>query len=269
MRTLLCTALLLSLSFSAQAVSFKNVAEGVWSTGLSNGAALLTAPSADSHYVLIQPTGCTVPSPPANCSGFGPNAVLVVGPPTNGSWPSGNGSESQWIGPVEQQGSVGNNGIFNSTVDYYVYRLIFNLSNLGLMADTAQISLRWLADNDTGNVGNPTTSSHIRICSIPDAGNRDVCAANTAVANSSPGAQNMGSFSSQPTITLGSSLFAAGYMALDFVVYNSPIAFGENPSGLRLEIVAATADPNPVPEPITLSMMGLGLIGLGMVARRK
>lgn len=267
MRTLVLGSILLGLSVSAQAVSFKNVANGVWNTGLSNGAALLTAPSADSHYVLIQPQGCTVPNPPASCTGFGTNAVLVVGPPTNGTWPGGNGTESQWIGPVEQQGAVGNNGLFSSPSDFYVYRMIFNLNLLGLWSDTANISLRWIADNNVNVTGSPTQSSHIRVCSIPDPSNRDICAAGTAVAGSQPGAENTNPFTNAPVINLGPTLFSAGYMAMDFVVYNSPIAFGENPTGLRLEVLSATADP--VPEPMTLSMMGLGLIGLGLWARKK
>ena len=61
-------------------------------------------------------------------------------------------------------------------------------------------------------------------------------------------------------------------MALEFVVYNSPIAFGENPTGMRLEVLSANADIDPdstVPEPLSFTMMGLGLIGLGLYSRRK
>ncbi|MBS1825879.1 MAG: PEP-CTERM sorting domain-containing protein [Acidobacteria bacterium] len=267
MRSLVLGGLLLGLTASSYAVSFKNVANGVWNTGLNNAAALLTAPSADSHYVLVPPAGCTVPSPPASCSGFGPNAVLVVGPPSNGTWPGGNGAESQWIGPVEQQGAVGNNGIYNSSLDYYVYRMIFNLNLLGLDALTANISLRWTADNNVNSTGNPTQSSHIRVCSIPDPSNRNVCDVSKMVASSQPGAENTNPFTNAPIVNIGSSAFAAGLLAMDFVVYNSPIAFGENPTGLRVEFLSANADP--APEPMTMAMMGLGLLGIGLWSRRK
>ena len=272
MRNLIFGSLLLGLSVTAQAVSFKNVANGVWNSGLSNAAALLTAPSADSHFVLIQPQGCAVVNPPPSCTGFGTNAVLVVGPPNNNTWPSGNGVESQWVGPIQNQGAVGPTGVYASSSDYYVYRMIFNLSNIGLLANTANLSLRWVADNNVNSTSVPTDNSHIRICSIPDPANRDVCALNTAVANSQPGAENSNPFTNAPIIDLGPTLFSAGYMALDFVVYNSWIAFGENPTGLRLEILSATADVDPdstVPEPMTLSIVGLSLIGFGLWSRRK
>jgi hypothetical protein len=267
MRGLVITGLLFGLAVSGNAVTFKNVANGVWNTGLTNAAALLTAPSADSHYVLIAPDGCSVPNPPASCTGFGPNAVLVVGPPTNGTWPGGNGAESQWIGPVEQQGAVGNNGIFNSSTDFYVYRLIFNLALAGLDQLTANMSLRWTADNNVNSTSTPTQNSHVRLCAIPDPSNRTVCGVGTAIANSQPGAENTNPFTNAPVVNINSTAFQLGYMALDFVVYNSPIAFGENPTGLRVEFL--TADAGPVPEPMTLGMMGLGLLGLGLWSRRK
>lgn len=267
MRSFLLSSILLTISISAQAVSFKNVTDGVWSTGLSNTATVLTAPAADSHYILIPPAGCGVTPTPANCSGFGSNAVIVVGPPTSGTWPSGNGTESAWVGPIEQQGNVGNNGIFNSSTDFFVYRLIFNLSNLGLVPDNAQISLRWLSDNNTNSSGIGTENSHIRLCSIPDPSDRNVCSAATAVPGSQSGSQSVAPFDSQPLVNLGPSLFSAGYMAMDFIVYNAPVAFGENPSGLRVEIVSATADP--APEPLTLSMFALGFAGLGLLARHR
>lgn len=268
MRSVTLGILLCGLSISAQAVSFKNVLNGVWNSGLTDSAVLLTAPAADSHYVLIQPQGCTVPNPPVSCSGFGTNAVLVVGPSTNGTWPAGNGSDSQWVGPVANQSPViGPNGIYNSSTDFYVYRMIFNLNMLGLWSETANISLRWLADNSVNSMTVVTANSHIRLCSIPDPNNRDICSEATTVANSAPGAQNTNAIGDAPIVNMGPALFAAGYMALDLVVYNSPIAFGENPTGLRLEILSANADP--VPEPMTLSMIGLGLAGLGFWSRKR
>ena len=246
MRSIVLSSLIaLGVSFSSQAVSFKNTADGVWNTGLSNAAALLTAPSADSHYVLIQPAGCNVVTPPATCTGFGPNAVLVVGPPVGTSWPAGNGPESQWVGPVANQDNGSNNFIFNSSTDFYVYRLIFNLSNLLLDPGTTQISLRWTSDNNVNQVASPTDNSHIRVCSIPDPSNRDICASGTRVASSAPGPESTNPFTNAPVVNIGPSLFSAGYMAMDFIVYNSPILVGSNPTGLRVEFLSATADPVP------------------------
>lgn len=272
MRNLILGSLLLGLTVSAQAVSFKNVVNGVWNSGLTDSAVLLTAPAADSHFVLIQPAGCTVPSPPVSCSGFGTNAVLVVGPSTNGTWPSGNGTDSQWIGPRGDQNPViGPSGIYANASDFYVYRMIFNLSALGLLPNTANISLRWIADNNVNSTNIPTANSHIRLCSIPNAANRTVCDPGSTVAGSNAGAENTPVFTNAPVVNIGPALLNAGFMALDFVVYNSPIAFGENPTGMRLEILSANADidPNAVPEPLSFTLMGLGLIGFGLYSRRK
>ncbi|MBL8175698.1 MAG: PEP-CTERM sorting domain-containing protein [Bryobacterales bacterium] len=265
MRNVILGSLLLGLSVSAHAVSFKNVINGVWNSGLDNNAVLLTSASPDSHFVLIKPQGCAVPNPPASCNGFGPNALVVVGPPTNGTWPGGNGTASQWVGPRADQSAVGPNGVFASSTDFYVYRMIFNLSSLGLWAHTAEVSLRWTADNNMDAVNFPSADSHVRICSIPDPANRTVCG--TTVPNSKAGNEKTNPFDTAPVVNIDSSYFTAGFMALDFIVYNAPIVIGENPTGLRVEILSATADP--VPEPMTFAMLGLGLLGIGLYSRRK
>jgi hypothetical protein len=60
-------------------------------------------------------------------------------------------------------------------------------------------------------------------------------------------------------------------MALDFIVYNSNIGFGFNPTGMRVEILSADAEAaqNPVPEPATLGMISFALIGAGLWHRRR
>jgi hypothetical protein len=60
-------------------------------------------------------------------------------------------------------------------------------------------------------------------------------------------------------------------MALDFIVYNTPLDDGPNPSGLRVEILSATASdtpPAPVPEPSTWVLFGAGMLILAIYARR-
>ncbi len=264
MRSFVLSSLVLGACLSASAVTFKNTANGVWSTGLDGSAVVLAGNTADSHYLLIKPTGCDVVPAPANCSGFGPNAITVVGPP--GTVWSANDAESAWVGPIGNQQSVGSNDIYNSSTDFFVYRMLINFAALGLYADTANVSLRWLSDNNVNNVNTPSQQSHIRVCSVANA-NSPVCAESTRVTGSNSGAENTNPFSSQAPVNIGPSYFTGQLIALDFIVFNSPIAFGGNPSGLRVQILSAEADP--VPEPMTLSMMGLGLLGLGLYARRK
>ena len=72
------------------------------------------------------------------------------------------------------------------------------------------------------------------------------------------------------------SLFDEGWLELIFVVHNTDYAaFGvvqNNPTGLLIDgwLRAIEFDiPTDVPEPTTIALVGLGLVGLGLVARRK
>ena len=269
MRSFVLSSLMLLCAGSALAVSFKNTANGVWSTGLNNVAVVLAGNTADSHYFLIQPTGCNVVPTPVTCTGFGPNAITVIGPPTPpGNIWTPNDANSAWVGPIGTQTTppVQNNTLYNSSSDFYVYRLLLNFSSLGLYANTANVQLRWLSDNNINSVSNPTENSHIRVCAA-NSPTGPVCGASTRVTNSNSGPENTANFANQAAVTIAASYFTAQQVALDFIVYNSPITFGANPTGLRVEILSAEADQ--VPEPMTLSMMGLGLVALGLFARRK
>jgi len=261
----LSSLVLLCAGVAAHAVSFKNTANGVWSTGLDASAVVLTGNTADSHYFLIPPTGCNVIPAPSNCTGFGPNAITVVGPP--GTLWSANDAGSAWVGPIGNQSAVQNNSIYNSSSDPYTYRMIVNFAALLLDPLTANVSLRVLSDNNVNNLANPSDQSHIRVCAVGDASNRTPCGSTSRVTGSATGAENTNPFSSQAAININSSYFTSALMAIDFVVYNSPIAFGANPSGLRVEVLSATADP--VPEPMTVTLIGVGMLGLGLLARRK
>lgn len=280
----ICSCLAAMFVSTSFAVSFKNTANGVWNSGITTGNVLLAGGASDDNYKLIKlPTGCAGAACQETATPgdlFGPNSYVVLGP--NGSFPlvpgawslqndTSNGpNSSQWIGPRANQNNpvVGgttfpNVEVYASDTDFYVYRMVFNLTALGLSPVGANISLAWLSDNSNAPAFSPTLSSHIRLCAIASASD-PVCDVSTMVANSGNGGQSAGSLT---PVSINSG-FTGGLMALDFVVYNSVIGAGLNPSGLRVVINSAEAT-SVVPEPATLGLMSLALIGMGLYSRRK
>lgn len=73
-------------------------------------------------------------------------------------------------------------------------------------------------------------------------------------------------FGSLTAFTINSG-FVIGTNLLDFVVTNANTQASSNPTGLRVEITSATANPG-VPEPASLSFVSMGLAGFGILARR-
>jgi uncharacterized repeat protein (TIGR01451 family) len=241
----------------AALLTYKNVANGVWSSGISTTIVALT-PSAggtlsaqrDNRYVLLQsPAGCAgVTCQETNVAGdvFGPSTYLVLGGngtfPLDGTWVVQNDAGSSWIGPRADQrnptvggSTYDNTNVFTSDSDFYVYRMVFNVSSLGLNPATAAINLSWLSDSSSNSA--VSQLSHIRLCSIASSGD-PVCPANTQVANSGnpgPAAAGLNSVN----VTTG---FTTGLMAFDFVVYNAVVGSGRNPSGLNVLINSATAN---------------------------
>ncbi len=69
----------------------------------------------------------------------------------------------------------------------------------------------------------------------------------------------------QPGPVTLSSGFAAGVNTLEFHTQNFPAEVG-NPLGLRVEF---TSEDGTIPEPATLSLLGIGLVGLSIAARRR
>jgi hypothetical protein len=242
---------------------------------------LFASGAVDSHYVLIPPATCAAATVPLNCSetgstsdGFGPSTYVVMGPngtyPLNGvAWVMPNDNGSQWIGPRADQTNptIGgttfpNVDLFANTTEFYVYRLTFNLTAMGLDPATAVIQLQWISDNNQNQFPTPTQNSHIRLCSISSISD-PVCASSTMIASSGNPGQASGTMSGTITITG----VGAGLQALDFIVYNSVLAFGQNPTGMRVNIISATAN-DVIPEPSTLVLVSIGLV-LGILSRRK
>lgn len=274
MRKLLLAGCALALTSVSYAATFAGTANGVYNTAVNSANVVLAGASIDSHYILIKtPTGCSgiTCTDDANTS-FGPDSyVLIDGYPTFGGSPwLANDTTSKWLGPRSNQTNPEVGGatrdttsIFASDTDFYVYRMVFNLTALSLNPATANIQLRWASDNSGAPSGAQSVDSHIRMCGIANANDTTPCSAGSQVANS----VSLG-FSSYKTVTISSG-FTSGFMALDFVVYNSVVPSGQgNPSGFRVEVLSATATPTTTPEPATFALIGGALAGLALLRRR-
>jgi len=249
--------------------SFKNVDNGVWSTGQSPVPVVLIPyaggtldAQVDPHYTLIKlPAGCSGPAcQETNTAGdlFGPSTYVVLGPagtyPFDGAaWKVLDDAASSWIGPRADQRDpiVGDfrydhAGIYGNDSDFYVYRMTFNLTALGLDHANAQIQLRWLSDNASNSTH--TLFSHIRMCGIASPSD-PVCPESATV----PGSQNDGQVAIAMTPVSITSGFTSGLMALDFVVYNEFLPINHNASGLDVAIDSATAGSLPA---VTVSVGG-------------
>ena len=162
-------------------------------------------------------------------------------------WASTNDLNSGWIGPRANQTNPVTGGttfpnveIFGAPGSPYVYRMVFNLTALGLNPLTANIQLGWISDGNSG--------SQIRLCSIASAAD-PVCAAGTTITASSNTGPTDPLFSSVSIQHgFGNANFTAGLMALDFIVPHTPLAPGQlNPSGVRVKIFFASASFRPLP----------------------
>lgn len=146
----------------------------------------------------------------------------------NRSWVA-NTASSEWINA---------SGLGNDTepAGLYIYTLTFSLS--GFDPSTAQITGQWATDNQ----------SEILLNGI-----------NTGLSNGTNGFDSLAPFS----IT---SNFVAGENELQLYVTQDSPTGKEDPEGLQVNILSATADP--VPEPAMLSLFAVSMLGIYLYGNR-
>lgn len=198
-----------------------------WNSGSPVPLAHNPTPTLDPNYTLI-----TVPSG----SGYSGTAYTTLDDntfPFNGFWIHQNAfNNSRWIQPEDGT-------LRHHEAGTYIYRTIFTMSDGSNPLDptTAQIQFRVAVDNNLTDVLINSNSTGITY-------------------------DQYAGFSGTQTINAN---FVSGANTLDFVVSNNPGT--QSPSGIRVEILSATAALAALPEPGALPLFVFGALGLAGVVR--
>lgn len=205
----------------------------LYNTGVNDSGVPLANAARDTHYDLISGpalgTSDSYPFDPYIFTGSG--GGWPINPYYQGSnqgpWIADNTS-SAWVAPIAPI----IDSLDTHPVGTYTYRTTFDLT--GLNPGTAVITGRWSTDNT---------------------GPKIVLNANDVLDASS-------GYSTWYDFDIDSG-FISGINTLDFVVWNASGTTG-NPTGLRVEM---TGTANIIPEPASLALLGVGLVGIAF--RRK
>jgi hypothetical protein len=217
--------LLAALSFWAQPAHADPINLGLVNTGVNVNAA-----GVDQSYRL------TLSHDPANP---GPTVFAVqVLPPTGGNFWVPNQPTSRWIGPRLDESWGPGQAIGNQSAGTYIYETTFTVPNNADLS-TARITGQLAVDNQlTGIILN---------------GNRfDIT---TPLRGTDP---EFLAYSQFNPFVLDHG-FVLGGNVLDFIVENLVDTGGPNPTGIQIQMEGTV---NPVPEPGTLTLAGLGISGV-------
>ena len=166
------------------------------------------------------------------------SAYVVIS--AQGGWPAyqfpawaADGPSSKWIGPQADQTSNANNLLPGT----YTYETTFTLT--ANQVETFSINGIWSTDNNGLDI---IVNGHSLGYTTPFTAYQDFDATHYLF-----------------MIDDSQGFLQAGVNTLDFVVANGLDV--PNPAGLRVQFSS-------VPEPLSMSLMGLGLLGIGLLRRR-